>query len=279
MSIFANPVSHISSHDLGELLSDRSVENIRLEFKREVPDKDETLKKISSFANTFGGYVIIGAQAGSADGRISGLPGVDVEPGYKQKLVDWCFTSVAPPIQIEVSDPIPTPAASGKVCYAIYTAESDLAPHFLNGRKGVYIRTNEFSGRFEPSLATEHELRHLLERRKLVRQRRSDLLDRARNRFRTFAERRYGDFEPSKNSIGSRLDLSFIPRFPARQVCEHQRLLSLLKTKTLPWRGVGFPRITGGVISQHESAIVLRPAPTFPCLKPMSGGCCTTQQK
>ena len=40
----------------------------------------------------------------------------------------------------------------------ISVAESDVAPHFLNGRKGVWLRTNEFSARFEAQLADENEL-------------------------------------------------------------------------------------------------------------------------
>jgi predicted HTH transcriptional regulator len=145
MSIFTKVVSEIATADLQELLQDGAVENSRLEFKLDVPTKDETLKKLSSFANTFGGFMVVGAAALSADGRVSGLPGVDVEAGYKQKVVDWCFGAVSPPLVAEVSDPIPAPAGGGKVCYVVRTDESDVAPHFLNGRKGVWVRTDEFS--------------------------------------------------------------------------------------------------------------------------------------
>ncbi len=61
----------------------RPVENVRLEFKREVPGKNETLKKLSSCANTFGGYLVVGAEAAN-DGRITGLPAVELQHGYKQ---------------------------------------------------------------------------------------------------------------------------------------------------------------------------------------------------
>src|SRR5579859_5283758 len=54
MSIFNKPASQVTEADLAELLQERAVESIRLEFKSNVPDKDETLKKLSSFANTFG---------------------------------------------------------------------------------------------------------------------------------------------------------------------------------------------------------------------------------
>lgn len=81
MSIYATPISQLKTSDLAELLQEQAVENTRLEFKREVPEKDETLKKLSSFANTFGGFVVIGAMAQSKDGRIESLPGVDQVPG------------------------------------------------------------------------------------------------------------------------------------------------------------------------------------------------------
>src|SRR5580765_3829893 len=65
MSIFAKPVSQLEPNDLQQLVLGNAVENIRLEFKSRVPDKDETLKKISSFANSFGGFLVIGAAANS----------------------------------------------------------------------------------------------------------------------------------------------------------------------------------------------------------------------
>lgn len=116
MSIFTKPFTQLQATDLQELLTDLAVENVRLEFKSNVPDKDETLKKLSSFANTFGGYLVVGAKANSSDGRIEALPGVDVQAGYKQKIVDWCFGGSTPPLTAEVSDPVSVPSGSGKVC-------------------------------------------------------------------------------------------------------------------------------------------------------------------
>ena len=97
----------------------------------------------------------------------------------------------------------------------IFVRESDLAPHFLSGRKGVYVRTDEFSSRFEARLATENELRHLLDRRDLIRKRRTALIDRARERFQSFTESRYRDFRKElttpKETIGARFAMSRSP--------------------------------------------------------------------
>jgi hypothetical protein len=260
MSIFTKPVSGIGTTDLQELLQDAAVENARLEFKLQVPTKDETLKKLSSFANTFGGFMVVGASALSADGRIDGLPGVDVEAGYKQKVVDWCFSAVSPPLVVEVSDPVPVPAGGGKVCYVVRTEESDVAPHFLNGRKGIWVRTDEFSARFEARLADENELRHLLDRRKLIRERRAGLLGRARRRFETYASRRLTDDKGNTAKLGSFLEICVAPRFPARPLCGQERLKGLVVANAMAWRGLVFPHVSrSSVLSQHESALVINP--------------------
>jgi hypothetical protein len=259
MSIFSKPLSELGNADLQELVDQSAVENLRLEFKSEVPNKEETLKKLSSFANTFGGFMVVGARANSADGRIQDLCGVDEQSGYKQKLIQWSFDACSPPLVVEVSDPIPLPGGSGKVCYVVYTQESDVAPHFLNGRKGVWVRTDEFSARFEARLADEGELRHLLDRRKLVRERRDRLVERAGRRFELFADKSLG----IDKLAATLFKFSVIPRFPARPLCEQGELRSLIQpveTNWVNWRQILFPDPSAPTISQHESVIILSPA-------------------
>ena len=142
MAIYDKNISQVDTDDLQSLLDEAAVENVRLEFKRDDPRKDEWLKKLSSFANTFGGYVIIGAEAHSQSGRLLGLPGIAPISGFKQRIVQWCWDSLSPQVDPFVSDPISTPADSSKVCYVVQVEESLETPHFINSRKGVYVRTN-----------------------------------------------------------------------------------------------------------------------------------------
>jgi Arc/MetJ family transcription regulator len=266
MSIFSKSICDITATDLDELLLADAVENVRLEFKREIPNRDEMLKKISSFANTYGGFIVIGAEADSKDGRIRALPGVDPQPSFKQTIVQWCAGGVSPLIQVEVSDPLASSAAPGRVCYVIYTAESDLAPHFLTDRRGLWIRTNEFSSRFDARLANETELAHLTARRQQVKERCSAMMARARQRFHTFTDRRYQELT-MRASIGSRFSLAIVPRFPTHPLCDQSMLRSILKGVKVPWREVGFPRDSLGTVSQHESELVLRPGSAFSLLE------------
>jgi hypothetical protein len=153
------------------------------------------------------------------------------------------------------------------VCYVLYTPESDLAPHFLNERKGVYVRTDEFSARYEPRLADENELRRLFDRRNLVLARREKLLGRAKKRFQAFEQRKYAQFSERRHTIGSCFEISISPRFPAQPLCEHDTLAALVKSTTFPWRDARFPHLSQGLISQHESVIVLRPGSHFSILE------------
>jgi hypothetical protein len=261
MSIFTKPSTQVTFADLRELLQDAAVENVRLEFKSKVPNKDETLKKLSSFANSFGGLMVVGVT--EKDGCIQDLPGVDEEAGYKQKVVQWCFDGVNPPLIVEVSDAIPVsaPAASStKVCYVVSTVESDLAPHFLNGRKGVWVRSDEFSQRYEPQLADEKEIRHLLNRRQLTQERRDELVRRSQCRLKTFLSRQ--SKEDGGHQSAARLELSLGPRFPTRPVCEQTKLAQVLQNCRINWRQTTFPYSSSNFVSQHESALFLTPSDT-----------------
>jgi hypothetical protein len=272
MSIFTTPLSQLAEGDLQLLLTDRAVENLQLEFKREVPDKEETLKKLSAFANTIGGLMVVGAAA-DKDGRITALGGVDGQSSYKQTIVQWCFDGVSPPIAVEVSEEIALTSAAGRVCYVIRVRESDLGPHFINGRKGVYVRSDEFSSRFKAQLANDNELRQLFNRREIVRGRRSNLIRRSRERFATFTSQKYGELgEKRQGGIGARFDLSIGPQFPAHEICSQEKLVSIIPTKRISWRQVGFPRSPDELLSQHESVISLRPSATFSILEANTWG-------
>jgi hypothetical protein len=84
------------------------------------------------------------------------------------------------------------------------------------------------------------------------------LLSRARKRFVTHAANTHKFSTGTPKPTGSRLELCIIPRFPARQLCEQEELKALVQKNWTPWRGIMFPDQVSAVLSQQESAIVLR---------------------
>jgi hypothetical protein len=252
MPFYTTPVSKLKEADLQDLLTDGAVENLRLEFKSKIPGEEQTLKKLCSFANTYGGVMLVGAE--EKDGKITNLCGVDEEPGYKQRIANWSFIKFNPPLAAEVSEPIRL--TSGKFCYVISVPESELAPHFINGRKGVWIRTDEFTNRFRAELANENELRALLDRRRAVRERRDFNLQRARERFDAHIASRHTDAGGNLTKVGPILELRVTPRFPARQLCLQGELQQHLNQAAFRWRGVQFLGAGSQAITAYESVIV-----------------------
>lgn len=257
--MFGKPVSKLSTKDLTDLLADRAIENVRLEFKRAAPSKDELLKKLTSMANTFGGCLIVGAEANSSDSRLSALPGIDVIPGFRQQTFQRCYDGVYPPLDVEVSEPIDCEAGKKRVCYIVHVPESDQAPHFMNGRKGVWIRTDEHSQRFEPRLATLPELTQLLSRREPILQRRQALIARARTRFLTTASQGGTETETGRGKVGATAQLSIVPRYPSKKRCGHLELYDHLQKLSVEWRSADFPRAHQRPITQHESVVLASP--------------------
>ena len=84
MPFYTTPISKLTEADLLELVMDNAVENLRLEFKSEVPKEDQTVKKLSSFANTYGGIIVVGAE--EKEGKITKLSGVPLEPASSRLL-------------------------------------------------------------------------------------------------------------------------------------------------------------------------------------------------
>jgi hypothetical protein len=262
MPLFSKAVADITTADLEELLEAGAAESIRLEFKRDPPGPEDTLKKLSSFANTFGGYMIVGAGARSSDGRLETLPGVEPQPNYRQTIVQRCNEGIWPPIEVVVSDEIPAPSSPDRVCYVVYVPESLAAPHFLNRGKGAWIRTDEFSHRFDARLANYEQLTHLGSRRALAVQRREMLFERSLRRFDTLVTNEYSNSPATSGELGANVALILCPLFPTTKLRSEYELLEALPQCIVKWRQVGFPR-SRDAVTQLDSVIVLQPAHGF----------------
>jgi hypothetical protein len=146
-------------------------------------------------------------------------------------------------------------------------------------RKGVWVRTDEFSARFDAHLAEENELRHLLDRRRLILERRESLLDRARRRFDTYTARSNADRADNRTAIGPLLERASFLVFP-RDSCVTKKN-SILSSKRAGRIGVRSCFLILAVLSCRSTK-----APSFwpqqetsPFLKSTPGKCSFTQQR
>ncbi|MFN8860548.1 MAG: helix-turn-helix domain-containing protein [Gemmatimonadaceae bacterium] len=248
--MFNKPVGSLTTQDLEELLVSAPLESVRLEFKSAAPGPDELVKKLSGFANTFGGYLIVGAAENA--GRLAALPGIEPRPDYRQTITQQCASGIVPLIDVFISDPIPTPADDGKVCYVIFVPESDRTPHFVSGRKGAYVRVDEHSHRVADKLATYEEILQLSNRRQRLIEQRDSLIRRASARFSQFSTMNTPREDGKQRASAM---IAVVPRYPSKQLLDHPSLLKLAREVRVPWRSVEFPQ-ERTPLSQHESALL-----------------------
>lgn len=255
MSFFTTPVKQLAAKDLEELVLMRAQENLQLEFKREQADRDEHLKKVSSFANTLGGRIVYGIEQ-DKESRATRLAGVDRDDAFESQLTSWCAHYLDELLVPEVSGAITLPGTS-RVAYVVDVQESELAPHFIRGRRGCYIRTNEGSLRFDAKLAEQGELRALLNRREEVRARAAALKKRSEER----AEKRLGILRETLNTWAPWAPFTFRAalRFPRKPLVLSSALASLVEASRYDFAANPFPRTAAGVRSHAESLIYLKP--------------------
>lgn len=128
----------MNKRELDELI--KKGESSTLEFKRKISSYEKIAKEISAFANTIGGYLIVGVDD---DGSIVG---VQSEKTVIDQIETACGFYIEPPIepQIEIN------VLRGFYLIVCYISESNNKPHFIidsegNNTKKVYIRVGEKS--------------------------------------------------------------------------------------------------------------------------------------
>jgi len=222
---FGKLLSDIAFSDIEQLQKNDVRESVVLEYKSQFKSgdagRDDVLKEISAFANTFGGYLIFGIEdkGGQERGQIKSIPGVDPVPNLKQTLVQWAVEWVYPPlVDIEVSDPTPV-GKQNKVCYVVHVPASMSAPHFVLEREGCYVRVGEHSMTFEPKLATLDEVLRLTDRRKAIIQHRESIVQTALTRWEARARR---ELDGGRQAPG--ILLWAVPQFPSKRLLDASEL-------------------------------------------------------
>lgn len=128
-------------------------ESTTLEFKRKISNNEKIAKELVAFANTKGGYLLIGVDD---DGKIVG---VESEKSTIDLIERICEFSISPPLtpQIEVV------SVSGKDVIVVYICRSDVKPHIViheedeqDSPNNAYIRVGE------KSLIASREMKRLL---------------------------------------------------------------------------------------------------------------------
>jgi hypothetical protein len=147
---FGKPLREVELEDLDQLSDENVSEGIYVEFKRSLPKSQSVAKVIASFANTHGGYFLIGIAEENLTNIASGQIGVNIEdhPNPKETIRNIVRDHLNPSPNFSTRL-IQRPDYDDYVLILVKVPESHDAPHVHSSGK-IYTRTGEGSDPISP---------------------------------------------------------------------------------------------------------------------------------
>lgn len=243
MNIFTAPIGNITYEDIERFCDKQIEEGVNIEYKGQFPHNKNIAKKISSFANTHGGILILGVE--EADRKpITPISGLDYEEGYEEKITSICLRNINPPAipQLRICRDNDHP---NKCVIIIRIEESDETPHRVDNDTSIYVRVNSQS---EPIKAPFKQIEWLLNRRNKANINRERLLTRAESRFKS-------TLQASKTRAFR--TFSIIPHFPYKVLFGFSDFHKIIEATKLNLSNQSFPYNYRHPISQNESQVFI----------------------
>lgn len=140
--IFNKKFEDITFTDIQEMVDKEYSENQVLDYKREFIKSKDAAKIISAFANTYGGFLILGVEEKEKTNKPEFICGLDdSEKDLESKLVNTTVDSIYPYVACQ-SKFVYSEDNSKKVM-VIKVPESDLTPHGIENNTKWYIKIND----------------------------------------------------------------------------------------------------------------------------------------
>lgn len=197
--MFSKHISQLIYEDIEDLVKNRQEkEGHHLDYKVSIGNVDkakkELAKDVSSFANTSGGYLVIGV---SNNFEIVGIDAKIQNKDVDEWLNQVLSSNIEPSVFYHDPKVINIPG-TGKVIVVIHIPESNGKPHIVTESNCYYVRVNDSS-----KLATHYQIRDMFE---FSRNRRNEWKDFLRSR--NLDDEKRSDFGRNNNSnaLSSRVE-------------------------------------------------------------------------
>jgi len=182
-SIFGKPLNEVTTDDVKLFCNSQIKEGINLDYKKDLSSSKSVVKAIASFANTRGGWILVGVDD-KDDKPVIPAVGIDFQDHLTLTVTNMVLSHMSPPA-IPVYHVCP-PDKNNKTFLIMYVPESHEAPHWLFNKKELYIRVADrsSSGTWE-ELASSDQWEWLRNKREKSVELRKEIKDELDYRFRT----------------------------------------------------------------------------------------------
>ena len=236
-SIFGKPLSEVTIQDV-KIFCDKQIrEGINLDYKRDLTSKS-LLKTMAAFANTRGGFIIVGVDDEDDKPKLP-IEGIEWKESLPLSVTSMIVDNMYPYLSVDVHVCKPE---SGKTFVLIYVPESHEAPHWLFNRTELYVRRADRAGHTHwERFATDGEWDFLRNKRERSVELRNQTLEAVKAIFE--AENRTDSSRSSRVLIApdikpiyhlGMLRTVLVPLFPREIMCDVIKLNAHLKTKRIP---------------------------------------------
>lgn len=242
-TIFGKSLESVTVDDVREFCKKQIREGINLDYKKDLSSTKKILKTIASFANTRGGWIIVGVD--DKDDKpilpATGFPFVEHLPLTITNIV----LSDMWPSTIPVTH-VCEPDNNGNTFLILYVPESPEAPHWIFNKRELYIRVSDRSDQGDwERFATSDEWEWLRNKREKSTSLREDMRNDLHSIFyecdwrHEFDNRPRGIastvFTPPKQDreTAGMLNLTISPLFPTQALFEVPQTYDLLADKAV----------------------------------------------
>lgn len=236
-SIFGKPLSEVTMQDVKIFCDKQIKEGINLDYKRDLTSKS-LLKTMAAFANTRGGFIIVGVDD-KDDKPMLPTEGIDWKESLPLSVTSMIVDNMYPYLSVDVHVCEPE---HGKTFILIYVPESHEAPHWLFNRKELYVRlADRASHTHWEQFATDTQWEFLRNKRERSVELRNQALKTVTDIFE--AESRISRRSNSVATVASlgepihhlgMIRTVLVPLFPREIMCDVLKLNTHLKTKRIP---------------------------------------------
>jgi len=230
--MFSIPIDSLTFQDVTNFCQTRAREGLVLDYKVDFPKNLD--KAIASFANTYGGHILIGVNETPTGEPVLPIVGVAAHPGLRERVVATALQAITPPIYPEVrvlefQSPVAN-TTNDRAVVVVRVHESEDGAHAIDGGTSVYLRVDNISSHFTRK-ATIEEVGWLINKRQKSLALKNQLIETAQGRARSSViawrtARRLSTQEPPGTFV-----LYTVPKFPRSELGSPQDLLQFSRSQ------------------------------------------------